>query len=172
MQLFMRRPDLNNLPAIPELPAGYILQERQERDDETLAALLSLTFEDPNWSAERVRQEFVTSTHVQKMFVITYKDVPVATASAATRPEEFPGSGYVHYVAAHPEHAGKRLGYIVSQAVLHEFIELGCNDAVLHTDDYRLPAIKTYLNLGFVPEPCHESHEERWSIVKQNLGIK
>lgn len=172
MQLFMRRPNLDDLPAIPHLPDGYTLRERREGDDEALAALLALTFEDANWSAERVRQEFVDSSHVQKMFVIDYNGVPVATASAALRPEAYPDSGYVHYVAAHPEHGGKRLGYIASLAVLHEFVRLGCRDAVLETDDFRLPAVRTYLNLGFIPETRHESHPARWAAVEANLAVR
>ncbi len=41
----------------------------------------------------------------------------------------------------------------------------------LCTDDWRLPAVKTYLNLGFEPEIIHESHPARWKAVFETLGV-
>ena len=85
-------------------------------------------------------------------------------------PDAYPDSGYLHWVGASPDYAGKRLGYAVTLAVLEEFVRLGCKDAVLETDDARLPAIRTYLNLGFLPTHRHETHAERWSAIEQNLA--
>jgi mycothiol synthase len=68
-----------------------------------------------------------------------------------------------------PAHQGQKLGYIVSLAVLNMFVERGCKDAVLETDDHRLPAIKTYRNLGFHPEHRHETHPERWARILADL---
>jgi mycothiol synthase len=76
----------------------------------------------------------------------------------------------VHYVAAAPDHAGKKLGYLASLATLYEFVRLKCKMAVLDTDDYRLPAIKTYLNLGFMPYHRDDTHEARWTAVDAALA--
>jgi mycothiol synthase len=162
-QLFMRRPNLDDLPEIPPLPPDYTLREYQPGDLEPLAALMQKAFEDPQWTPKKVRAALIDAPDVKQTFVIDYRGTPVATASARLLPEQYPGSGYVHFVAADPAHKGQRLGYIVTLAVLHEFVRLGCNDAVLETDDFRLPAIKTYQNLGFAPENRHESHPERWA---------
>jgi mycothiol synthase len=168
-QLMMRRPNLDDLPEIPLLPPGYTLREYRESDLEPLAAMMRAAFEDPQWTAERVRAALMDAPDVKKTFVVAYEGKPVASASARLLPEEFPGSGYVHWVATDPEHRGRGLGYAVSLAVLHEFRRLGCKDAVLETDDFRLAAIKTYQNLGFVPEHRHESHAARWAVVLANL---
>jgi hypothetical protein len=40
---------------------------------------------------------------------------------------------------------------------------------VLETDDFRLPAVRTYLRLGFVPEPRTPGEARRWSKVLRNL---
>ena len=50
------------------------------------------------------------------------------------------------------------------------YLEMGWAVARLWTDDWRLPAIKTYLNLGFEPDIEHESHPERWRAVFEKLG--
>jgi mycothiol synthase len=44
------------------------------------------------------------------------------------------------------------------------------DQAVLETDDFRLPAVRTYLRLGFVPEPRTPGDARRWSKVLRNLA--
>lgn len=165
-QLHMKRADLENLPPL-ELPDGYTLREYSNGDKNGIAALLQATFGDV-WTGERVIGEFVKREDVVKTYVITHGDEIVATASAVVN-ETLGSAGYVHYVAASPHHAGKKLGLLASLATLHEFARLGCTSAVLDTDDERLPAVKTYLNLGFVPHYTDDTHEERWKIVMEKL---
>lgn len=167
-QLFMRRPNLDGLPDIP-LPSGYTLREYQQSGLESLAALMRTAFEDAKWTPDKVRHDLIEDETVVKTFVVEYHGQVVATASARLLPEAHPGSGYVHWVAAHPEHAGMKLGSVVTVATLQEFARLGCTDAVLETDDHRLAAIKTYQNLGFVPENRHATHPERWAQIVADL---
>jgi mycothiol synthase len=94
----------------------------------------------------------------------------VATASSRLVPEQFPGSGYLHWVAADPGYRGRQLGRIVSLAALHEFVSLGCKDAVLETQDFRLPAIRTYLRLGFEPVYRDDTHIPRWEEIHRQLA--
>ena len=171
-QLFMRRPDLKNLPEMPPLPPGYALRTFQWSGEEFeggdlggLAVVLEKAFEDTGWTPGRVYNNFVCPESVVETFLITYQEVPVATASVRLYTERYPNSGYVHWVGVVPEHQGKKLGYVATLAVLEAFVPLGCHDAVLETDDFRLSAIQTYLNLGFLPENTHESHPERWAAV-------
>jgi mycothiol synthase len=42
---------------------------------------------------------------------------------------------------------------------------------VLDTDDFRLPAIKNYLNLRFVPMFDGENHKLRWQDIFEKLGL-
>jgi len=168
-QLFMRRPHLDELLLLPPLPPGYTLTELREEQLIPVAALFRTAFEDASWTPERVHREFVAEVGVKKTFLISYAGSPVA-AAAALVPEKSPETGMLHWVAADPAHRGKRLGYIVSLAVLHEFVRHGCRDAALLTDDPRLPAIKTYQNLGFVPEFRDETHPGRWAAVAEEMA--
>lgn len=167
--LFMRRADLNNLPPLPELPAGYILREFRSSDLEALSAMMRLAFEDDQWTSERLRRVLTEAPDVKKTFIVEANGLPIASASARVMPDIHPGSGYVHWVAVDPAHRGLNLGHYVTLATLHEFKNMGLNDAVLETDDHRLAAIKIYQSLGFVPEHRHDSHLERWAIVFSNL---
>jgi mycothiol synthase len=75
----------------------------------------------------------------------------------------------VHYVGARYSERGKRLGEVVTRRVLAHFAAAGLHQAVLETDDFRRPAIWTYLRLGFVPEPRAPGDIVRWSRVLRNL---
>jgi len=168
-QLLMRRHNLSDLPPIPELPPGYELREYREGDLPGLAMLLKSAFTDKGWSEDQVRQKLVDAPDVKKTYVIADGDNIIATTSARVLPERFPGSGYVHWVAVHPDRQGQRLGYAITLAVLHEFARMGLKDAVLETDDNRLAAIKTYQNLGFEPEHRNKLHIDRWAKVAADL---
>ena len=119
-QFFMRRPNLDDLPELPPLPPGYILTELRETELEPVAVLLQTAFEDELWTTERVHREFVAAAEVKKTFVIECEGRPVACASAQI-PDKSPRPACLHWVAGDPTHAGKRLGYIASLAVLDEF---------------------------------------------------
>jgi mycothiol synthase len=52
--------------------------------------------------------------------------------------------------------------------MLVDFRARGYRDAVLETDDFRLPAIRTYLRHGYVPVTENvkgENHLKRWSAI-------
>ena len=93
----------------------------------------------------------------------------VATASARRLPDRYPEAGYVHYVGARVSERGRRLGEVVTRQVLAHFVAAGLDQAVLETDDFRLPAVRTYLRLGFVPEPRVAGDPIRWSKVLRKL---
>ena len=168
--LLMRRPDLLNLPPLPALPGGYSLREMQTEDIPAVADVLDRSFADEAWDTARVAVTLNEQQGVKQTLVIDFGGLPIATASARLRPERFPGSGYLHWVAVDPDHQGQHLGFFVSLTVLYTFVTLGCADAVLETQDHRLAAIQTYLKLGFLPQYLDESHRPRWDTIKAALA--
>jgi len=170
VHLLMRLADLQSLPPMPELPAGYTLREYRDSDLEPLARTLDLAFDDVEWTPDLLKERLTEAPDVVKTFVIEFEGRPIATASARIMDDKFPGSGYLHWVGVHPDHRGKQLGTVVTIAVLKEFVKLGCKDAVLETQDQRLPAIKTYKNLGFNEDHIHETHPLRWAMIAELLA--
>jgi mycothiol synthase len=170
VSLVMRRSRLDALPALMEPPVGFVLRLAHDDDREPLAAVLAAAFPEMAWDATRVDSEFLDDPNVPATFVVEYDGQVVATASALFEADSAPATGVVHWVAVHPAQAGKRLGYIISLAVLHEFARRGCRDALLRTDDHRLAAIRTYLNLGFLPDHEDPTHLERWVRVNERLA--
>ncbi len=170
-QLTMRRPHLADLPESPHLPESYVLREATSADSLGLSALMSAAFEDASWTPERVHRELLDAPNVPETYVIAFHGVAVATASLLLDPEREPGTAVLHWVGVHPEHVGRRLGMIVSLAVLKDAAERGLGDSMLLTDDERLPAIKTYMRLGFDPVMTDEGHEGRWTKVYDALKL-
>ena len=78
--------------------------------------------------------------------------------------------GYLHYVGVLSTHRGHRLANVLSLRCLMHFAECGLDRAVLHTDDFRIPAVKIYLRLGFEPVIVDDLHEERWRKILAAIG--
>lgn len=165
-QLVMTRVHLEDLPR-PDLAPAYHLRHYAPGDEAGWNSLVGECFGKP--------YDFHTMLHGDALFApervlfIEHESEVVATASAWRSPKWGRQTGVVHMVAASPRHAGQRLGYLVSLAVLHRFVAEGLHHAVLQTDDFRLPAIATYMKLGFRPYLESEDHAQRWHAIYANL---
>ncbi len=178
-QLIMYRRDLLNLPVI-EMPKAYAIRPYRDGDEQSLAPVFQACF-DPGWSPERIIKTFIDQPcwSPGRMCVLCHSPAStrdkgehvVGTATAWEHPEQR-GHGMVHYVAVLPEHRGKRLGTMLVVRVLDLLERMGYSDAWLSTDDWRLAAIKVYLDLGFEPVHTHKSHPERWEIVRHKLALR
>lgn len=82
-----------------------------------------------------------------------------------------PGQGDIGWIAVDPRFRGQGLGYSVSAAATNKLIEAGYTKISLYTEDFRLPAIKTYLRIGFVPVLYLDEMESRWQRVFDSLAI-
>ena len=98
-------------------------------------------------------------------FVVDGDGKRVATSASVCHPN---GEGYLHMVAALPECRGKGIGHAMLAHALEMMEARRCTHAVLTTDDFRLPAIKTYLDGGFRPviyDDPDSDMRERWDGV-------
>jgi mycothiol synthase len=160
---------LSELPAERDLPPGFRLREAETGEAAALGQVLQEAFNLP-WPADRVLAELLEDPNVPLTFLVEEEGRPVATASYQLKPEFDPDVAWLHWVAVLPAAQGQALGEIVSHRVLQEAVMRGNRAVMLSTDDFRLPAIRTYLRLGFEPEPCHESHPDRWKAVSLTLS--
>ena len=83
--------------------------------------------------------------------------------------------GYIHMVATHPDSRGKGIGHAMLAYALEKLEARGCTYSVLTTDDFRLAAIKTYLDAGFRPvlwEDAESDQRARWDAVIAQLGYE
>lgn len=163
-QLFMRHPDLSQLPPLA-MPYGFSLHshtEKSESADKSWEHIIEKSFETHCSFEESVRKHFGYKPEYVLYVAENGKDI---STSAALEKENFPGEGYIHMVGTLPEAGGRGAGRIAVLASLHSLASRGFKTAVLSTDDFRIPAIKVYYRLGFEPMYTHESHEKRWEDI-------
>lgn len=163
----MRRDTLANLPGI-DLPGGDILRGANANDAEGLAETLGAAFPDFGWTDDKVRAELLDHPEVFQTYVVQRAGAPVATASCK-RIADDASTGYLHWCGVHPSAQGARLGRMVCIAVLEAFGKDGMTSAILDTDDFRIPAIKTYLRLDFSPVIRDDDDQVRWSALAPSL---
>ncbi|MBA3707997.1 MAG: GNAT family N-acetyltransferase [Planctomycetes bacterium] len=165
-QLRMRRSLITTLPAVG-LPPGYAVRQFAAGDEERWAALLHGTRQLGDWDGTRVRDLLAQRPPEAIVFIVAGESL-VATA-LANPPNAKEPSSELGWVAVSPDHQGKRLGFAVCAAVMEVMRGNGRPQCFLLTDDWRLPAISTYVRLGFEPECVHESHGARWNEVRRQL---
>ena len=170
-QLRMLRPDLEGLPEVT-LPQGYRIRTYQPGDDAHWGRILSESFRDrPEGYSFDEMMRGDPAFRPERIFIACCGDEPVGTTSAWHTPATMPDAGVIHWVAVLPGHTGRRLGYWLALSALHRMVADGRRRSYLNTDDFRLPAIKTYLNSGFQPLLVHENQRERWPKVFAELKL-
>ncbi len=171
-QLRMVRPNLENLPKL-EFPTGYGMRTYLEGDEIHWARIITDSFGGRERTAQDTRDQ-ITDRDVflpDGFYFATYHSIPVGTACAWRQSVDEKEVGYVHMVGVVAEHTGHKLGKWVSLAVLHYFRDNGFISAMLDTDDFRIPAVKTYLNLGFIPVYVEKGQSKRWQNIFEKLEL-
>jgi mycothiol synthase len=153
------------------LPEDYELRQFGLEDAEAYVRLMQeVGFE--GWDRDRlasVRERVIGNG----FFIVEHSPTGriAATAVAVDNPGELhPAGGELGWVAADPKHRGKGLGLAVCAAVTARLIEAGYREIYLKTDDWRLPAIKTYLKLGYEPLLYAGDMAKRWRQVRRQLS--
>jgi len=73
--------------------------------------------------------------------------------------------GLIHWVAILPEHRGKGLSRSMMTVAMNRLRTLRHRRAMLRTQSHRIPAIRTYLHFGFLPDRTVEDAERAWQLV-------
>lgn len=172
-QLRMRRTHFEGLPRLV-LPAEYSLRTFQSGDEIHWARIINDVGSLGSWTVERVRAELTEKPQFdpEGLFFAVFEGTPVATACAWRDSPHEKDIGQLHMVATETAHQGHRLGAHVSLSVIRYFQAHGFQTVYLLTDDFRLPAIKTYLFLGFEPVMADEDHPSRWKRIFEVLGSR
>ena len=158
-------------PPTVKVPPGYRLRVYEPSDLAPYLKLMS-TAGLGEWNTERL-EAVVVKVLPNGFFVIEHSasDELVAGAMAMHNPRPLhPHGGELSWVAASPAHAGKGLGTAVCAAVVARLLRAGYERIYLCTDDPRLPALKVYLKLGFIPFLLAPDMPGRWRAVCEKLG--
>lgn len=168
-QVRFYRVGLEDLPEL-EVPDGFEFRHYLPGDELEWAETLGAAFPEHPWSMEKVQKEFTHNDRFRpERICIAEQGGKIAGVAAAweSGPREW---GYVHWVAVRPEHQGKRLGRLVTLGTLHRFRKEGKQKAYLDTDEPRLPAVATYLSLGFQPDLRRPEDQATWERIQEAMS--
>ena len=160
------RPDRAAVAPAP----GYAIRVYQEGDEEAFLRLMSLSDFDP-WDGEKLTYNINRVIPDGWFFAEDSDGQIVATAMGLHNYSGLsPFTGDVGWVFCHPDHRGNALGLALCARVTQRFLDAGYAKIQLHTEYYRLPAIKTYLNLGYVPAITSSEEADLWADVCGHLN--
>jgi mycothiol synthase len=172
-QLQMIWPETRMAPG-PEwqAPAGYLLRGFRVGDEEAYLDLMHSAGFD-TWNRDNLNAVLANAVPHGVVFVehVASSKI-VATAMGWRRPSSlFPDAYEMGWVAADPAHTGMGLGQVVIAAATRALLEHGAGRIYLLTDDWRLPAIKSYLKVGYVPLYHQPGMKDRWQELFLKLNL-
>ena len=171
-QLHMILPQgLTNRPVDPRTDCRYIIRTYRQGDELTFLSLMAKVDFDP-WNNEKLQYNmgkiipegwfFATEKGSEKM---------VATAMCLHNYSgNAPFTGDVGWLACDPGHRGRGLGHSLTAYITNRFIDAGYSKIQLHTEYYRLPAIKIYLKIGYLPVLYSPEVYSIWQEVCEQIG--
>lgn len=166
--LMLRHKVLSSLPEIV-LPEGYSIRTHRDGDEAAWCEIcesLNRGVKPPEHFDAAMKHD--KTILPQRIFYVTDPDgIPVATATMRIRS---PKLGTLHMVETRPSARGKGLGKAVCTAAVASLDAMNIPDCDLTTDDFRIPAIKIYLSLGFRPVYHEPDMEGRWNAIFEILN--
>ena len=102
-----------------------------------------------------------------KFFIVECDGIAAATIAVICNYEK--KEGYIHMVACKPEYRGEGVGTRMNVEALRTLHRAGMKTAYLTTDDWRIPAIRSYLRAGFYPDIIDEEHRARWDAIMKKI---
>ena len=156
---------------VPDLPAGYSLRSYQEGDWKGWTEACADGLGTGDWTEQDFHQKMLAMEGLEPegiFFLVDSMGRIAGTATGWVKPE----TGYLHMVGIRPEYRGQGLAGALNAIAVKYLMDRGCCRIRLDTDDFRIPAIKTYLALGFIPILQAEEVRERWLAIMRTLGSR
>lgn len=163
---------LNNETILPPVWGDLEIRGYSEHLEKQCISLLNSIGSLGLWYPSRFKKEILPSVEdpLNDIFVICDGN---AVVGFAVLHNKSPSNNLpeVGYVAVRPESRGKKLGYKLLMYILAEMKKRNIYQAYLKTDSFRLPAIKTYLKVGFHPHIKDGKERSRWEEAMDKLGV-
>jgi len=157
----------------PEIlvPDGYYLRTYSPGDEPGWYKLMDLAGW-PGWDAKMLEPWKARILPYSWLMILSRENrVIVSSAMGLHEHTDLHAfGGQLGWVARDPAHSGLKLGMAVCAAVTARLIGMGYEDIHLGTEDFRLPALITYLRLGYVPFIYSPGMSARWERICVKLG--
>ncbi|MBA3471513.1 MAG: GNAT family N-acetyltransferase [Herpetosiphonaceae bacterium] len=159
------------LPIDPATAEGYAIRTYQPGDERVFLELMALMDFDP-FDDQKLAYNVARIIPQGWFFAVELATMEVAGTAMCLHnyTGDTPFGGDVGWLACRPTHRGRGLGYALSAYVTNRFHEAGYTRIQLGTEYHRLPAIKTYLKLGYLPVMDRPEMDELWAEACRQIG--
>jgi len=168
----MVRPDLLHLPDAA-LPPGLTIHPLRDGEGDLWTEIIRQAEHHGLVRDDLYEREFGFDPRAarERVYFATDADgAAIGTVGAWYGTEEFASWGRVHWLYILPGWQGQGVGRALLSFTLHRLAELGHNRAYLTTSTARLPALRLYMNYGFLPDLAYEDTEAAWRRVAPGLN--
>ena len=150
----------------PKLAPQFSIRTFQAGDEDSFLSLLAEADFDP-WDDEKLRYNMARIIPDGWFFAVeAASERIVGTAMCLHNYSgNTPFTGDLGWLACDPLHRGHGLGYSLTAHVTNRFSNAGYARIQLHTEHYRLPALRTYLKLGYLPCISSSAAYDLWKEV-------
>lgn len=168
--LFMARTHLRDIPAAI-LPEGCLLRPYRPGDEAGWLALIRAAY-GGEWGDDAFERCVGSDESFRpgRLILAESGGRIVGTVGAFQKLLYGDRTGYVHMMAVHPDRQRRGLGAALLCRCLAQFRDAGWRDAVLDTEQRRLPAIRLYLRHDFLPLPETPDELDAWRRILPPLG--
>ena len=129
----------------------YCLRTYEPGAEDVWIDLLNASTEFGIWDRARLQREILATLLPGGGIFVTCEERLIGCASVCSMPEYRPNA-ILMYVALLPEHRGKGLGQALVWETLRVSQRLSYPAMILHTENHRHAAVRTYFQLGFLPQ--------------------
>ena len=154
-----------------KIDQGYTIRTYQPGDEGPFLSLMSDGDFDP-WNDEKLQYNIAKIIPEGWFFAVEIASKKIVGTAMCLHnySEQTPFTGDVGWLACHPDHRGLGLGYSLTAYVTNRFLSAGYTQIQLHTEHYRLPAVKTYLKLGYLPLLSSPAAYLLWQEIGEQIG--
>jgi GNAT superfamily N-acetyltransferase len=169
IQVRMDRPHLRDVPHY-DMPAGSRMRTMVPEE----APLWTEVQREAEWLST-VQNEFSSDLPAisQRCFLLVEDGGRAVGTISSWYSENYKGTGQnwgrIHWVAIRPSHQGTGLARPMLSYAMEKLVEWGHPAAWLATSTARIPALKLYLDFGFVPDLEPAGAREAWEKVRAVL---
>ena len=163
----MIRENMENIPHFP-IPEGFVIRNYRRNEGHIWtriqkAAEPYIDIDDGLFMREFKRD--LLAMEDRSFYLTTDAGEEIGTTTAWWQDE---GWGQIHWVAVHPDYQGRGLSKPMMSVAMSR-LKQSHERCFLGTSTGRIPAIKIYLDFGFVPDLSIENSREAWAEVASVL---
>ena len=166
----MIRENMENIPNFP-IPDGFAIRNYRRNEGHIWTRIVKaaepyIDIDDGLFDREFGHHLSVMAD--RSFYLTTDTGEEIGTTTAWWQDVDGEVWGQIHWVAVHPDYQGQGLSKPLMSVAMAR-LKQSHERCFLGTSTGRIPAVKVYLDFGFIPDLSHENAQEAWTEVASVL---